>query len=173
MFSDRVGEELADGGSVEMGAGPLSRALRTLDAITASELEIDGPPGAVAGAVAPEVAEPLQGERTVGRPASSSRREEILDAAAALFAERGYHGASLRDISRRVGISHPGMLHHFASKEALLGAVVDRLEAHAQGLLDSVEVLQSSPSPWSQRWPGRGIRGSTRWRCCPRSALRW
>ena len=73
-----------------------------------------------------------------------ARREAILDGASALFAERGYHGASLRDISRRVGISHPGMLHHFASKDALLGAVIDRLEAHAQGLLDSVESLQGS-----------------------------
>src|SRR5699024_10478526 len=53
----------------------------------------------------------------------------------------------------------PGMLHHFASKETLLGAVIDRLEAHAQGLLDSIEVLQSSPQslvaalagPWDPR----------------------
>src|SRR5699024_5029146 len=90
---------------------------------------------------------------------AASRRELILDAAAALFAERGYHGASLRDISRRAGISHPGMLHHFASKETLLGAVIDRLEAHAQGLLDSIEALQSSPQslvaalagPWDPR----------------------
>ena len=51
------------------------------------------------------------------------------------------------------------MLHHFSSKDALLGAVVDRLEAHAQGLLDSVESLQTSPQslvaalagPWDPR----------------------
>ncbi|MDN5820800.1 MAG: TetR/AcrR family transcriptional regulator [Brachybacterium sp.] len=159
MFSDRVGEELADGGSVGMGAEPLPHALRTLDAIAASELEIGGEVRAVAGAPTTGIADSMQEGRTVERSASSGRREEILDAAAALFAERGYHGASLRDISRRVGISHPGMLHHFASKEALLGAVVDRLEAHAQGLLDSVEVLQSSPQslvaalagPWDPR----------------------
>ena len=83
----------------------------------------------------------------------------ILDAASALFAERGYDGASLRDISRRVGISHPGMLHHFSSKDVLLGAVIDRLEAHAQGLLDSADSIASSPEtliaalggPWDPR----------------------
>ena len=46
--------------------------------------------------------------------APRSRREEILAGAAEMFAEHGYHGASLRDISRHIGISHPGLMHHFA-----------------------------------------------------------
>ncbi|MFC7375363.1 TetR/AcrR family transcriptional regulator [Brachybacterium sp. GCM10030268] len=71
----------------------------------------------------------------------SRRRERILDAAAAMFAEYGYHGASVRDISKRVRISHPGMLHHFASKEVLLHAVIDRLEEHAQDALTRVGEL--------------------------------
>ena len=76
----------------------------------------------------------------------TSRKEEILDAAAELFAEYGYHGASLRDISRRVGISHPGMLHHFESKDILLNAVIDRLEGHAQEALDRVDALAADPT---------------------------
>lgn len=75
----------------------------------------------------------------------ASRSQEILDGAAELFAEYGYHGSSLRHISRRVGISHPGMLHHFASKDALLGGVIDRLEAHAQSALDQVDELCTDP----------------------------
>src|SRR5699024_12818636 len=59
-----------------------------------------------------------------------SRSDEILDGAAELFAEYGYHGSSLRDISHQVGISHPGMLHHFASKDALLGGVIEIGRAH-------------------------------------------
>ncbi|MGO1228316.1 MAG: TetR/AcrR family transcriptional regulator [Brachybacterium sp.] len=51
------------------------------------------------------------------------------------------------------------MLHHFSSKEVLLGAVIDRLEASAQGLLDSADALQTSPQsliaalsgPWDPR----------------------
>lgn len=71
------------------------------------------------------------------------RREEILDGAAEMFAEHGYHGASLRDISSRVGISHSGMLHHFDSKDALLEGVIDRLEDHAQSALDRVDELST------------------------------
>lgn len=74
------------------------------------------------------------------------RKDEILDSAAELFADYGYHGASLRDISRRAGISHPGMLHHFESKENLLGAVIDRLEDHAQEALDGVDRLAADPT---------------------------
>ena len=158
LFSDRVGEEAADGGPAVHDADPLSEALRTLDSISAAELEIEGAARTVVEAPASGGAG-TEVEEEGGRPSASARREEILDAASSLFAERGYHSASLRDISRRVGISHPGMLHHFSSKETLLGAVIDRLEAHAQGLLDSVEALQTSPQsliaalsgPWDPR----------------------
>lgn len=75
--------------------------------------------------------------------AGSGRREEILDGAAEMFAEYGYHGASLRDISSRVGISHSGMLHHFESKDALLDGVIDRLEEHAQTALDRAPELRT------------------------------
>jgi len=149
-FSDRAGEEApGQTGPVPL-VEPMDRVLRNLDTLTEAQVpaaDLQGAPGAAAdGANAAGAGEP-------------TRREAILDAASALFAERGYHGASLRDISRRVGISHPGMLHHFSSKDVLLGAVIDRLEAHAQGLLDSVEAISSSPTtliaalsgPWDPR----------------------
>ena len=55
-----------------------------------------------------------------------AKREEIIEAATGLFGEVGYHSASLREISSRVGISHPGLLHHFPTKEMLLQAVLER-----------------------------------------------
>ncbi len=55
-----------------------------------------------------------------------AKRTEILDQAMALFGEAGYRGASLRVIATRCGISHPGLLHHFPTKEALLLAVLQR-----------------------------------------------
>ncbi len=68
-------------------------------------------------------------------------REEILDSAMRLFGEVGYHPASLREVSARVGISHPGLLHHFASKAALLEAVLVRRDevdgAAFQGDIDA------------------------------------
>lgn len=79
-------------------------------------------------------------------PRRTARREEILDGASALFAEHGYDGASLRDIAAHVGLSHPGMLHHFPTKEDLLGAVIDRLETQAQNALDHIAEISADPA---------------------------
>ena len=72
------------------------------------------------------------------------RSEEILDGAAEMFAEHGSHGASLRDISARIGISHSGMLHHFEAKDVLLDDVIDRLEDHTQSALERLDEFRSS-----------------------------
>jgi AcrR family transcriptional regulator len=52
-------------------------------------------------------------------------QQEIIRTAILVFADVGYHGASLREIAARVGISHPGLLHHFPNKAALLKAVLE------------------------------------------------
>jgi AcrR family transcriptional regulator len=54
-----------------------------------------------------------------------AKRAEIIERASAMFGEVGYRGASLREIAARCGISHPGLLHHFPTKEALLIAVLE------------------------------------------------
>lgn len=48
------------------------------------------------------------------------RRAQILDTAAGLFAERGFHGVSVHDIGAACGISGPAIYKHFAGKDALL-----------------------------------------------------
>ncbi|GIM90079.1 TetR/AcrR family transcriptional regulator [Paractinoplanes toevensis] len=55
---------------------------------------------------------------------TADRRAEILESAIKVFSEAGFHGGSLREIAERVGLSQPGLLHHFASKEQLLEAVL-------------------------------------------------
>ncbi len=54
------------------------------------------------------------------------RREQLLEAAAALFAERGYAAVGIDDIGAAAGITGPGVYRHFASKQALLAALCDR-----------------------------------------------
>ncbi|MBB4703042.1 SACE_7040 family transcriptional regulator [Sphaerisporangium siamense] len=70
-----------------------------------------------------------------------NRRREILDAAARLFAARGFHGTSIEEIGAAVGVSGPALYRHFSGKESLLaemlldvserlrGAAVERVTA--------------------------------------------
>ena len=52
------------------------------------------------------------------------RREEIVVAAAGLFARRGYHGVSIDDLGAAVGMSGPGIYRHFSGKEAVLSEML-------------------------------------------------
>lgn len=64
------------------------------------------------------------------------RRAEILAAAAELFAARGYHGVSIDDLGRAVGVSGPALYRHFSGKDALLAQMLvdisERLDAAAR-----------------------------------------
>ncbi|WP_121009048.1 TetR/AcrR family transcriptional regulator [Saccharothrix australiensis] len=53
-----------------------------------------------------------------------TRREQILDAAAELFARHGFHGVGIDDIGAAVGISGPALYRHFRSKDAMLGEML-------------------------------------------------
>jgi AcrR family transcriptional regulator len=53
-----------------------------------------------------------------------SRREQILDRAADLFAARGFHGTSVDDVGAACGISGPALYRHFASKDAMLAEML-------------------------------------------------
>jgi AcrR family transcriptional regulator len=63
-------------------------------------------------------------EAQPGYAKGRAKRREIIDHAMALYGEVGYRGASLREIAARSGISHPGLMHHFPTKESLLLAVL-------------------------------------------------
>ncbi|MEC3916796.1 helix-turn-helix domain-containing protein [Nocardia sp. CDC160] len=75
-------------------------------------------------------------------------RERILQAALELFSERSYGGTSLAAIAKRVGLSQPGLLHHFSDKRSLLIAVLeerDRQDGQADehGLYDGLTIAQT------------------------------
>ncbi len=64
---------------------------------------------------------------TTAARAARPRREQLLEAAAELFAARGYHAVGIDDIGAAAGITGPGVYRHFASKQALLEELVDRV----------------------------------------------
>ena len=79
------------------------------------------------------------------------RRTQILDAAVVCFAKRGFHQASMHDISAEAGISVGLIYRYFQNKEAVISAMADRHKQEIQeilerarqapGLLESLEVL--------------------------------
>lgn len=71
----------------------------------------------------PEFADPDLAP-VVGYRVGRERRASILESATMLFAQEGYGDTSLRDIAARVGVSKSTLLHHYASKEDLLSAVL-------------------------------------------------
>jgi AcrR family transcriptional regulator len=70
----------------------------------------------------------------------ADRRSEILVAAAALFAERGFHGVSIDDLGARLGVSGPALYRYFESKEAILAemlvSISERLLRGAHACVD-------------------------------------
>lgn len=57
----------------------------------------------------------------------SARRQELVQAAYQLIAEKGFEGFRTREVADKVGIHHATLHHHFATKEALVQAVVDQI----------------------------------------------
>lgn len=64
--------------------------------------------------------------RAPGRPKDLEKREAILDAAQALFAERGIDGAPIEAIAARSGVSKVTVYGHFRDKSAILEALIGR-----------------------------------------------
>ncbi|WP_458687147.1 TetR family transcriptional regulator [Nocardia tengchongensis] len=68
-------------------------------------------------------------------------RARVLRTALALFAERGYHAVSVREIAEQVGLTKTAVLYHFPSKSDIVAALVEPLLADTEALLESVRPL--------------------------------
>ncbi|SEG27385.1 DNA-binding transcriptional regulator, AcrR family [Nonomuraea solani] len=74
-----------------------------------------------------------------------NRRAEILEAAARLFAARGFHGVSIEDIGGAVGVSGPALYRHFSGKDALLSEML--LDVSSRLRESAVAVVTSATGP--------------------------
>ena len=75
-----------------------------------------------------------------------SRREHILRESAILFKERGFAGATMRDIADRVGIEAGSMYNHIQSKQEVLEDICFRMADQYYKELDTITQDLSSPS---------------------------
>ncbi|BBH22924.1 hypothetical protein Back11_42690 [Paenibacillus baekrokdamisoli] len=71
--------------------------------------------------------------------ASLSRKEQILDAAASLFAESGYYKTTTAEVARIVGVTQPYVFHFFKSKESLYLSVLERASNRIHNAFGTVQ----------------------------------
>jgi AcrR family transcriptional regulator len=68
-------------------------------------------------------------------------KERLLDAAAGIFAARGFHGASVEDVAAEAGLTKGAVYSNFDSKEALFLALLDREVAQLHDVLAALLAL--------------------------------
>jgi len=81
-------------------------------------------------------------------PRQDNRRQQLLDVAARLFRERGYHVTSMRDIAREVGMLSGSIYYHFSSKEEMLLAVYEEGLRHIAERVDAA--VAGRQTPWER-----------------------
>src|SRR3954463_14130642 len=90
----------------------------------------------------------------MGRPrkeAGGDTREKILRVALEQFAQNSFHGTSMREVAKAVGVRESALYHHFESKDAILAALVER---HGPGRalvlahFDHFELLHQGLQPY-------------------------
>ena len=75
----------------------------------------------------------------------SERRQQLIEIARSLFAERGYDGTSIEEIAQRANVSKPVVYEHFGGKEGLYAVVVDReMSALLDGITSSLTMKHRS-----------------------------
>ncbi|WP_043932915.1 TetR/AcrR family transcriptional regulator [Bacillus sp. EB01] len=79
------------------------------------------------------------------RKEAEERRNEILNAADELFAQKGFDGTSTNDILEKVGIARGTLYYHFKSKEDIMDALIDRYSDHLLGAALEIATEKSIP----------------------------
>jgi len=75
-------------------------------------------------------------------------REDILEAAAQVFRQKGYHGSSMEDIARAVNLQKPSLYHHVSSKQEILLALLNRA---LELLLERISPIATQNIPADER----------------------
>jgi AcrR family transcriptional regulator len=106
------------------------------------------------------------GSRRVGEHYPGDLRRALLDAAADAVGEAGAENLSLRDVARRVGVSHAAPAHHFGDKagvltvlategfELFVAHLAEALAAAPPAPVDQIPVLGRAYAEFAERWPG-------------------
>jgi TetR/AcrR family transcriptional regulator, transcriptional repressor of aconitase len=109
----------------------------------------------------------------------AARRQQILDGARSCFARHGYEGATVRRLEQATGLSRGAIFHHYRDKEALFFALAEQDAERmadvvaAQGLVQVMRELLSSPEALDTGWTGTFLEVARRGRTDPGFRARW
>lgn len=100
-------------------------------------------------------------ERMTQEERSEKSRQMILDAALHLFSHKGYGATSVRDIAEEASLSKGNVYHHFADKEAIFRALLDRyFQAMSQPDFPFNRALASGEFPDNLEDLGQAVRNA-------------
>ena len=106
-----------------------------------------------------------------------SMRERILDAAAELFARKGFYAVSIREITRTVGIKESSLYNHFRSKEQLLEEILDLFQSQEEeffrGLSSATEIEKIVRSGKTKKFLSNELRRFIRFWDSPERERLW
>lgn len=76
-----------------------------------------------------------------------ARRRQILDGAARCFARRGFHGTSMQDVLKEVGLSAGAVYRYFPGKEDIIAAITEETFATIRGAFAEASRMSPPPTP--------------------------
>ncbi len=82
----------------------------------------------------------------------AARRSQILDAATKVFAAKGFHRATIKDVAQEAGIADGTIYNYFENKNALLLSILDRLNETPQRGEHFAQSLNMDLSEWANRY---------------------
>jgi AcrR family transcriptional regulator len=77
---------------------------------------------------------------------TAARRTQILDAATKVFAIKGLHRATIKDVAREAGVADGTIYNYFANKDALLIGTLERVNESQQRVADFARAGESDPA---------------------------
>jgi AcrR family transcriptional regulator len=99
------------------------------------------------------------------------RRDQLADATLAVMGEHGLRGLSVAAVARRVGLTPSAIYRHFASKDAMLDAVLDRLRERLHGAIAASRAETDDPVEALHRLLSRHMQLLRRNAALPRVVL--